>query len=190
MANNNTANVSAGKGVVGGYFFSAPITTTPPTGNTSSLGSAFVNLGFISEDGVNEDISKDNEKFKDINGDVVATASSSREETIKVTLIEVKADALKEQYGHDNVTDASGLLTVKHNAKEADSRVYVLELLLKDNRKWRQVIPNGKVTDVGSLSIGAGKLVGREVTILASPDANGDSVIDYIDSTETTAPGA
>lgn len=184
---NNTANVSAGKGVAGGYFFSAPLTATVPTDNTTALAAAFVNLGFISEDGVNEEIDKDNETFKDMNGDTVVTASSSREETIEVTLIEVKKDALAEQYGHSNVTDANGKITVKHNGTEPDSRIYVLELLLKDNRKWRQVIPNGKVTEVGALSIASGELVGRQITITASPDALGNSVYDYIDSTETTA---
>lgn len=190
MADNSTANVSAGKGVLGGYFFSAPLTASVPSDNTSALSADYVNLGYISEDGIDEDISKDNETFKDMNGDVILVASSSREETIKATLIEVKKDALAEQYGHSNVTDVNGVITVKHNSTEPDQRIYVLELLLKDNRKWRQVIPNGKVTEVGTLSIASGDLVGREVTITASPDSNGDSVIDYIDSTETQPPSA
>lgn len=189
MAENNTANVSAGKGVAGGYIFSAPLTATVPTDITTALGTAFVNLGFISEDGIEEEIEKDNESFVDMNGDTVAVATSSREETITATLIEVKKDSLAEQYGHQNVMDVNGVITVKHNGIEPESRIYVLELLLKDNRRWRQVIPNGKVTEVGSLSIASGELVGREITITASPDSNGDSVIDYIESTETT-PGA
>lgn len=182
---NNTANVSSGKGVAGGYLFSAPVGTALPTDNKTALDAAFVNLGFVSEDGIAESIESDNEELRDMNGDVVHVAKSSRTETITATLIEVKKDSLAEQYGHANVTDADGLITVKHNSKENDDRVYVLELLLKDNRRWRQVVPNGKVTEVGELSIASGSVIGREVTITAATDENGNSVIDYIDSTET-----
>ena len=48
---NNQANVSAGKGVKGGYIFSAPVGTTLPTDIDTELDEAFKCLGFISEDG-------------------------------------------------------------------------------------------------------------------------------------------
>lgn len=185
---NNTGNVSVTRGVSGGYIFSAPAGTTLPTNFSTALGNSFVNLGFISEDGVTESISTDSEQMVDMNGDVICVASSSREENITLTLVEIKKDTLAEIYGQANVTDASGVITVKHKASDMPQRVYVLELLLKDGRKWRQVVPAGQVTEVGDLTLASGELAGREITIACNYDSTaGASVIDYIQSTETTA---
>lgn len=185
---NNTANVSAGKGVVGGYAFRAPAATaTIPTDNSTALGGEFVCLGYISEDGISESISVNSTNYVDMNGSMVCVGKSSREETITLTFIETKAETLKVAYGAANVTDASGLITVKHNDTDDSAYCYVFELLLKDNRHWRQVVPNATTSEVGDLTIASGDLVGREITLMAAVDSNGDSVIDYIDSTETSA---
>ena len=49
-SSNNVKNVSVGKGAAGGYAFYAPYGTDLPTDNTSSLDTAFRNIGFIKED--------------------------------------------------------------------------------------------------------------------------------------------
>ena len=179
---NTVANVSTTKGVAGGYFFSAPSTATVPTDYSTALGSDFVNLGFISEDGVTESIETDAETLVDMNGDAVFTASSSRTETITMTLIEVKEAALKEIYGHDMVTATTSLITVRHGSHTASERIYVLELVLRDGRRWRQVAPAGQVTEVGEMSLASGELAGREITITCNVDATGVSVYDYIEA--------
>ena len=56
---NNQENVSAGKGVKGGYIFSAPVDTPLPTDIKTKLDEAFCVLGFISEDGYVETIDED-----------------------------------------------------------------------------------------------------------------------------------
>ena len=180
---NTVANVSTTKGVAGGYFFSAPSTATVPTDYSTALGSDFVNLGFISEDGVAETIETDTTDFADMNGDVVFTATSKRTETIKATLLEVAVPALKEIYGQDMVTvDAQDNITAKHGGHTSPNRIYVLELVLRDGRRWRQVVPAGQVTEVGDLSLAAGEGAGREVTITCNVDASGVSVYDYIEA--------
>ena len=52
MTNNNTANVAAGKPRVNGAIFVAPVGSTLPTDASTVLDAAFINLGFISDDGV------------------------------------------------------------------------------------------------------------------------------------------
>ena len=178
---NTVANVSTTKGVSGGYFFSAPSSVTPPTDISTALPTSFVNLGFISEDGVTESIETDSESMVDMNGDTVYTASSSRTETITLTLIEVKESALKEIYGQSMVTTANDLITVKHGAHDDPARVYVLELVLRDGRRWRQVVPAGQVTEVGEMTLASGEMAGREITITCNVDAAGVSVYDYIE---------
>ena len=184
---NNAANVSVGKGVAGGYAYSAPIGTTAPTDIETDLDVAFVNLGLIGEDGITNSIEEDTENIVDMNGDTVLVTRSSREETYNFILIETKKNSLAEKYGYSNVTDADGVITAKHNAKDRTPRVYVFEMELTDGRRQRTVIPNGKVTEVGETVYNSTEAIGYEVTVTCSPDANGDSVIDYIESTETEA---
>lgn len=178
---NTVAAVSTTKGVSGGYFFSAPSTATIPTDYTTALTADFVNLGFIADDGVTESIETDAENITDMNGDTVYTAQSSRTETITAKLIEVKEAALKEIYGQSMVTTTTnGDLTVKHGSHSDSERIYVLELVLRDGRRWRQVVPKGQVTEVGELTLASGEVAGREITITCNVDANGISVYDYI----------
>lgn len=180
---NNVANVSTTKGVSGGYFYSAPSTATAPTDFSTALPADFVCLGYISDDGVAETIETDATTLNDLNGDVVYTATSSRTETITATLLEVAEAPLKEIYGQDMVTtDSSGNLTVKHGTHNSPNRIYVLELVLRDGRQWRQVVPAGQVTEVGELSVAAGEGAGRQVTITCNIDSTGVSVYDYIEA--------
>lgn len=190
IAANDSANVSVGKGLKGGYLFSAPIGTalpTKPDTKAEDLDEAFVNLGYVSEDGINNAIDQDAENYVDMNGDTIESASSTYTETMVFTLVEQKKDTLSEEYGHDNVTDESGLITVKHNSNPKQRRSYVMLLVLKDGRRQTSVIPAGQVTEVGEKQYVSTDLVGRELTVTCYPDANGDCVLDYIESTETTA---
>ena len=148
-------------------------------------------LGFISEDGwvIAEDRSTDS--IVDVNGETIATSTSSYTETTTATLVEMKASVLKEMYGQDNVTDVSGLLTAYHTSNDLPERIYVADLVLKNGRKWRHAIPKGQITELGDLTIASGDLVGREVTITGNSftDANDKSFVsvDFMESTETGA---
>lgn len=184
---NNTANVSAGKGIKGGYIFVAKVGATLPTDIKTKLASDFKVLGFISEDGFVETIEEDSNDLVDMNGDVMDTSNSNRVESAKLTLAEIKADTLKVQYGEDNVTDVNGVITVKHNSDSHSEFSYVLELVLKNGRRWRKVIPSAKSTELGDFTIASSELCQREMTIKYLTDASGNTCYDYFESTETTA---
>lgn len=202
MAANDTKNVSTGKGIAGGYLFSAPRNSTTLaliltlSDFTVQLTDAFKNLGYVASDGIVESESVDTNTDTDMNGDAINTSRSNRVETERFKLVEVKKDSLGEQYGHSNVTDSSGLITVRHNNDEREHRIYVAELVLKDGRRWRKIIPDGQVTEVSDLTISSTELVGREVTVTcnaytyttgsgSSAVTHVDTVIDFIQSTET-----
>lgn len=181
--NNNVAAVSTTKGVAGGYAFSAASSATLPTDFSTALPEGFTCLGFVSEDGISETIDTESTTLNDLNGDPIYTATSRRTETVTLKLVEVNAPALKETYGQDMVAvAASGDLTVKHGDHSNANRIYVFELVLRDGRKWRQVIPAGQVTSVGDLSLAAGEIAGREITITCNIDQTGVSVYDYIEA--------
>lgn len=183
---NNAANVSSGKGVKGGYIFSAPVGTELPTDIETELNTAFKCLGFISEDGYVESISEDSNDTVDMNGDLMDSSNSNRVESAQVTFAEIKAETLKRQYGEKNVTDENGMITVKHNSDSHPSFAYVLELVLKNNRRWRKVVPEGQSSELDDLTIASSELCQRPITIKYLTDASGNTCYDYIESTETT----
>lgn len=187
---NNQANVSAAKGVKGGYIFSAPLGTTLPTTvikKASELDKAFKVLGFISEDGYTESVSEDSNDINDMNGDLMDSSNSNRVESGQVTFAEIKASTLKRQYGEDNVTDENGVITVKHNADSHSTFAYVMLLILKNGRRWTKVIPSGQSSELDDLAISSTELCQRALTIKYLTDAAGNTCYDYFESTETEA---
>lgn len=184
---NNQENVSAGKGVKGGYIFSAPVGTTLPTDIETTLESAFKCLGFISEDGYVETVEEDSNDLVDMNGDLMDSTNSNRVESAQVTFAEIKAETLKRQYGDANVTDTNGIITVKHNSDSHPTFAYVLELVLKNGRRWRKVVPMGQSSELDDLTIASSELCQRALTIKYLTDADGNTCYDYFESTETEA---
>lgn len=185
---NSTANVSYGKFLSGGYFFLAPSGTTLPTDNTTTLDAAFLNMGFLGDDGVNFSDSSSTETAYDANGDSIATSQGEIEKTFTVTFREIKKDSLAVLYGSANVTDAEGKLTVHDKGPNSATYVGVFEIRLKDGRKWRRVVPQCQPGELGDQTIVYNELVGRELTMAALLDStSGSYYIDYIDSTETEA---
>lgn len=184
---NNTDNVSSAKGVKGGYIFRAPVGTTLPTDIKTTLDTAFKVLGFISEDGYVETLETDSEDIVDMNGDLMDSPQTSRVESAQFTLAEIKAETLKVQYGEENVTDADGIITVKHNGDSVTTSAYVLELLLKNGRRWRKVVPKGQSSELDDLTIAVGELCARAITMKYLTDDDGNTCYDYFESTETEA---
>lgn len=184
---NNQANVSAGKGVKGGYIFSAPVGTTLPTDIETELNTAFKCLGFISEDGYVETVEEDSNDIVDLNGDLMDSSNSNRVESAQFTLAEIKAETLKRQYGENNVTDKGGIITVHHNSDSHSVFAYVLELVLKNGRRWRKVIPQGQSSELDDLTVASSELCQRALTMKYLTDEAGNTCYDYIESTETVA---
>lgn len=184
---NSTDNVSNTKGVRGGYIFVAPVGTTLPTDYSTALPTAYKCLGFISEDGYVETVDSDSEDLVDMNGDLMDSPQTSRVESAQLTLAEIKAMTLKLMYGDENVTDKAGVITVKHNGNSNGTWVVVLDLLLKNNRKWRKVVPLFQCSELDDLTLAVGELAARALTAKYLTDGDGNTCYDYIQSTETNA---
>ena len=155
MADQNSALVTAAKPQKGGAFFAAPLGTALPADATTALNTAFVKLGYLSEDGFENPIE---------------TESS---------------DVLREVFGQENVTQQGGAdkpISVRHNSKILPRRVFVFEVLLTGGLVKRIVIPEGQITERGGTVYKDGAAVGYEVTIAAYPSAKveGDCAREYI----------
>lgn len=188
-AKNNVANVSTVKGVKGGYLFAAPEGTACPTDLDSTLNASFFNLGFVSEDGLSEELDASSENITDMNADTVDTYSDSNTETLKFKLIEQAKDALSFTYGSQNVSlDSNQDIKVEHNWTKADEEyAVVFDGLLKNNRRIRKVIPKCKITERGEVKMSSSEVFGRELTITYFVDDNGVGCYDYIENMDKTS---
>lgn len=182
MANNNAENVSVGKPMTGGAIFIAPAGTALPTDATTALAEAFKNLGYVSEDGVTNEIETDSEEIKAWGGDIVLNPQTSRSEQFTYTLIEQNEDAFKHVFGKDNVTvePESGAITIKHNANNREESVVVIETLLSGKKVKRQVIPRGQISELGEITYKDDEAIGYEVTLKALLDSEGNTAYEYI----------
>lgn len=185
---NDTKNVSVGGGVMGGYFFSAPLGTPLPKTVWDPLDPAFVNEGFVSQDGIVKSNETDSEVIPDLNGTPIVSTRGAKNITLTLQFAELKDGSLKEMYGYKNVVDADGQIRVVENTTEQEHRVYVAHLLLRDGRRAYMIIPDGQCVLTGELTINSTTLFAAESTITVFGDTEGNMVLWLIESTETERP--
>lgn len=179
----NASNVSAGKPKVSGAVYRAPKGTTLPTDATTSLASAFVDMGYISEDGVTNSNSPDTDKVSAWGGQTVLVITNEKPDSFKLTFLEaLNPNVLETVYGADNVTvDSTGkIITITANAAALEEYVYVIDLALKGGALKRVVIPNGSLSEVGDIVYKDAAAIGYEVTLECLPDSNGASHYEHI----------
>lgn len=183
---NDSSNVSTGKPKVGGAIFVAPKGTAVPTDATTALAGTFVNLGYVSEDGLTNTIATDTNDIKAWGGSTVLTEQTSYKETFSFGLIETKEASVAAYYGAENVeVDGEGNLTIHHNSKTLEESVAVVETVLSDGRVKRTVIPHAKMSArSGDVTYTDGDPVTYPIVWDTTPDTNGDTAVDYIAAVE------
>lgn len=178
-----TAKVSAGKPKVGGAVYRAPLGTALPTDATTALAVAFVDMGYISEDGVTNSNSPETEKIRAWGGQVVLIVSTEKPDTFKLTFLEsLNENVLKTVYGDGNVTiDAqAGTINVVASAEELEEHVYVIDVAMRGGAMKRIVIPSGALSELGDIVYKDDEPIGYEVTLDGMPDASGNNHYEYI----------
>ena len=104
---NTVTNVSTGKPKVSGSIHRAVRSEnlTIPTTASETLTEDFKCLGYISEDGVTNDLSMETDKVKAWGGDTVLVFQTDKGDIFKFKLLEtLNEDVLKAVFGSDNVT--------------------------------------------------------------------------------------
>lgn len=176
-------NVSTGKPKVAGAVYRAAKGTTLPTDASTALGGAFVDMGYISEDGVTNTNSPDTEKVKAWGGQTVLVVVNEKSDSFKLTFLEsINSNVLETVYGVGNVTvDAiNGTISVVANAAALDEYVYVIDMVLKGGALKRVVIPCGSLSEVGDIVYKDNEAIGYELTLECLPDASGNNHYEYI----------
>ena len=177
----NAANVSAGKPKVAGAVYRAPKGTTLPTDATTALASAFVDMGYISEDGVVNSNSPSSEKIKDWGGQVVLVVKSEKPDTFKIKFIEaLNSNVLQTVYGAANVTTSTNKINVVVNGADAGEYVYAIDMVMTGGALKRIVIPAGSLSALADITYKNNEAVAYEVTLDALPDSSGNNHYEYI----------
>ena len=177
---NNVSNVGAGKPKIGGAIYVAPVGTTLPTDASTDLNTAFVCLGYVSEDGLTRTITRESENTLAWGGDTVLSSQTEFSETFSFTLIEtLNVDVKKMIFGDANVTGTltTGITAISNSAELAE-HPYVIEMV-ENGAAVRIVIPAGKVTELGDITYADGEPVGYNPTLTALPDTAGNTSYEY-----------
>lgn len=182
MAENNTNEIGLGKGNVLGYAFVAPMGTALPTDATTKLDTKYVNLGFISEDGITNATDTDTTEVNDMNGTKVLSVVSSYGETYQFALLQTNEDTLKLRYGNSRVTKQNGKITVFHGIPTGDHMRLVFELVMAGDVPKRIVVPDATLSEVDDMQYHSGDAVMYTMTFNANPSAEiqGNTSVDYI----------
>lgn len=191
MPTSNTAtNVSTGKPKVSGSIYRAARTSslTVPTSASASLSSDYKCLGYISEDGVTNDLSMETDKVKAWGGDTVLVFQTDKGDTFKFKLLEtLNEDVLKTIFGASNVTvtaattTAPKSITINVNSEEQEEAVWVIDMIMRGNNPKRIVIPYGKISEMGEITYKDNEAVGYDVTITGTADSSGNTHYEYME---------
>lgn len=186
---NKATYVTTGKPNIGGAVYTAPLGTTLPTDATTALSSAFVCLGYVSEDGLSNNNELSVNAIKAWGGNIVYRSLTEMNDEFGLALIETEnVNVLKTVYGEDNVTvDASGNISIDVVGEDPIERVWVFELALRGDRAKRIVVPDGAITSRDEISYNDSDAVAYGITVSAYPDANSKTHKEYIEGETPSA---
>ncbi len=187
-------NVYAAEPLATGSCLVAPLGTALPTSVDAVVDEDFVDLGYVGEDGFTETNERTTEDKKAFGGDTVKVLQTEYNHTFQFVLLEsLKADVLKAVYGASNVTvtpanSSHGTqITVKKNSKKLPHMSWVIDTTDTElNAKYRNVIPDGQITEVGDVTIVHSDTISYEVTVKCFKNGAGDYVYLYTDDGQVT----
>lgn len=181
----NADNIEILRPTVAGAAFSADSGTELPQSATASL-AAFQSLGYISEDGIEMTINKESVDIKEMGQDTALTIQTSHGvEFVFKPLEYMNATVLKEMFGASNVTvSGDDVTSVVINSDELPEREFVFDMVGRNKRLMRLVVPRAKVESIGSIVYKGGEPTTGELTLKALADSNGNKVYKYFAKAE------
>lgn len=165
---------------VSGAVYVAPTGTSAPTTSSSALDAAFVDLGYVSADGITENIDRTTNQIRAWqDGSLVREVTSEGTYSVDLTFIETKEDVLELYYG---ATNASGQFDIDP-ASSGGRKSFVIDVV-DGTAVERVYIPAGEITALGTRTLASGEAVGYQVTITAYADADSATVTKWFSTLE------
>lgn len=151
-----------------------PVGTTAPTTPTAALNASFVELGWISDDGLTEtrDLQSDQKRAWQ-GGAVVRTVRTSDTRRFKFVAWETNKTVMGLMRPGSTPSTSTGVTTTQVKAYTGqDIRAWVIDQ--RDGAiNVRKIIPTGEVVEVGDIVSQNGEIVAYEMTVECYPDSNG-----------------
>lgn len=168
----NPANVQTG---ADGIARVGAVGSTAPTDTTSTPDAAFVNVGYVSEDGLIAAMSADFQEIKNWKGTTVKKAQTGSESTFKLTFLEITRKTI-ELYtgGRFGATNILGL-----DGPVRDPRAWVFDVLDPTLAWLRIYCPNAEITDRDDWDM-SNDAAGLGVTMTAYPGTDGSKAVQLI----------
>lgn len=166
-----------------GELLSAPIGTAAPTNASTVLPATWLGHGYVSEDGVTEnwDDSVDNIVAWQ-NATTVRAARTESTLTVAATLIQTRGSNLELFYpGSQIAANGAGEYKLEVKPPTSDRRSFVLDVVDGDEL-IRIYLGNAELTERGEVPYQSGEAVAYPVTITAYPDANGNLMVKFSNS--------
>lgn len=160
---------------VTGALYKAPIGSTAPSDATTALNAAYIDLGYISEDGVSESW---DDSVDDVvawqNATTVRSATTESSCSLSCTLIETNGRVLEAFHRGSSVLEQSaGVFDIAVKPIVADPSQWVLHVV--DGTKLIRIsVENGEIVERGELMYQNGEPVGYPITIRCYPDDSGN----------------
>lgn len=165
---------------VTGAVYVAPTGTTGPTTSSSALDVGFVDLGYVSADGITENIDRTTNQIRAWqNGSLVREVTSEGTYSVEMTFIETNEAVLELYYG---TADSSGQFNIDPTST-GGRQSFVIDVV-DGSSVERIYIPAGEITSVGTRTLASGEAVGYQVTITAYADAGSTSFTKWFSTLE------
>jgi len=153
---------------VSGAVYVAPTGSTGPTDSGTALDAAFLDLGYVSSDGISETIDRTTAQIRAWqNGSLVREVTSEGTYSVTLTFLETSLNVLELYYGSEV---ADGVLSGDPTAT-GGRQSFVIDVV-DGSIVERTYIPAGEVTSVGERTLASGDAIGYMVSITAYADTD------------------
>lgn len=164
-----TNAVNVGKGRASGMFYVADAGTAIPT-TLETLPTGWTEAGFISEDGMELQLSRDIEDIKDWSNTIRRTILTDHDEKASGACISTTKEALAEIFGEANVTEGTGYIKVNLSAGELPPTKAYLFVMKDGDDLMCFGCSTGQISVSDNTSFTAGEAIAWSFEITAQGD--------------------
>jgi hypothetical protein len=148
-----------------GIIYHAPLATALPTDTVAALNVAFLDVGYIADEGLTGEPEESTADIRAWGGDLVRRVISEYGETYSFTMLETNANSVTAYFGNGSATAWEG--------KQIEIRKAWVFHITDGVKIRRVVLPDAAVTDRGAITYATTEAIAYPVTVSTFPNAAG-----------------